>query len=406
MLNRALRALIAGALLFAGPGPASAQSPEYPEGHEAERRVGVGGDFMAIAGPHDNLAFFNYTDYDRNGLRIVRIRLFGEWRPLERFSVVGEVRTENAADLTTPGLYARWRPSAAHDVVIQAGRIPPVAGGYSRHAYGRDNVVLGQPLAYQYLTLLRPDALPQTADDVLRMRGRGWQPSFPIGATTVAPGVPLFAVSRWDTGVSGLWRVRVLEFAGAVTRGAPAVPVVRETNEGLMWSGRAAARLPAGVTLGVSGARGQWLTDDVLALVPDGASRPADQTVLGMDFEAGWGRWLVRSEWIRSAFDVPLGIDATSNLRLSAWSAFAETRYRPHPRWQLGLRVERLDFSSIQNTLHQLTPWDARVDRIEGSIGLRVTRRAEIRGAWQHNWRDGGRVRERGLPALAVLYWF
>jgi len=35
-----------------------------------------------------------------------------------------------------------------------------VIGAFARQAYGRDNLVIGTPLAYQYLTSLRPDALP------------------------------------------------------------------------------------------------------------------------------------------------------------------------------------------------------------------------------------------------------
>jgi len=46
------------------------------------------------------------------------------------------------------------------------------------------------------------------------------------------------------------------------------------------------------------------------------------------------------------------------------------------------------------------------VTRVEAVVGFRVTRPIEIRAGWQHNWRDGGRVHERGYPALQVLYWF
>ena len=57
---------------------------------------------------------------------------------------------------------------AGHNFDIQAGRIPPTFGAFGRHAYGTDNPVIGYPLAYQYLTSLRTDAVPETADDLLR----------------------------------------------------------------------------------------------------------------------------------------------------------------------------------------------------------------------------------------------
>ena len=41
------------------------------------------------------------------------------------------------------------------------------------------------------------------------------------------------------------------------------------------------------------------------------------------------------------------------------------------------------------------TTWDAPVDRAEAAIGFRVTRKLEVRGGYQYDWRSGGRVRER-----------
>ena len=401
------RRTFALALLVSAAPPAAAQVPEYgPPAAGSERVIGGGGEFMTIAGPKDDAAFFNYTDYDRNGLRITRLRLFGEWRPAARVSFVGELRTENGSDLTAPALYGRWRPLVAHDLVIQAGRVPSVVGAFPRHAYGRDNVVLGQPLAYQYLTSLRPDAVPATTDDLIRMRGRGWQPSYPIGSTAIAPGIPLVAVSRWDTGVSGRWRAGRVDLAGAVTRGSPAIPVVKETNDGVMWSGRAGVQLPGGISAGVSAARGQWLSSSVLSLVSDGLARPADQSIVGADAEAGYGPVVVRAEWIRAVFELPVGIGgAGKDLKLAAWSGFAEARYRPHARLQAGLRIERLSFDDVP-AVATAVDWDADVDRIEAVLGLRLSRHAELRGGWQQNWREGGRVRKRGLPVVGVLYWF
>jgi hypothetical protein len=407
MLDRHLACrVLAGVLLAAIPGGAFAQSAEYPDVHAPARQVAGGGELAAIAGRRDNTAFFNYTDYERNALRIARLRLFGEWRPSDRLSVIGELRTENADDLTAPGLYVRWRPIVTQELFIQAGRIPPVVGGFGRHAYGRDNIVIGQPLAYQYLTSVRPDALPATVDDLVRMRGRGWQTSFPLGSSTLTTGVPLISISKWDTGVSGLWRYQWIDIGMAVTRGSPAVPIVRETNSSLMWSGRIAAHVRGGTTVGLSAARGQWLTDDALIAATGDRDRPAAQSILGGDLETGIGKWLIRAEWLRSTFELPIAQAADPDGRLQAWSHFVEARYRIHPRFQLGLRVDRITFSRIKGELLGAATWDADVDRIEGVLGFRATRHIELRGGWQHNWRDGGRVRERGLPALALLYWF
>lgn len=394
------------ALALLVPGVAGAQTRDQPY-PAASSPVSVGGEVSLTLGPRDSDAFFNYTDYQRNALRLARLRLFGEWRMVARLSIVGELRTEDADRIEASALYLRWRPWAAREIVVQAGRIPPVVGAFARRAYGRDNLVMGLPLAYQYLTSLRPDALPATTDDLLRMRGRGWQPSFPIGSGATAPGVPLLSGSSWDTGIEAFWRHHWVEGAGAVTLGSPAVPVVRDRNDGRQWSGRAAVHLPDGLTLGVSAARAPWINRDVMALLPPSFRGAPAQTIVGTDLEFGRQRLLVRAEWLRSVFHLPLIAKPSPEAALSAWSGFVEARYRLHPRWQVAARVERLAFSRVTGTgtLGPI-PWDAPVDRVEGVIGFRVTPRLDLRGGWQHNWRSAGRVHERGFPAVQVLYWF
>src|SRR5581483_9799523 len=67
--------------------------------------------------------------------------------------------------------------------------------------YPSENPLIGYPLAYQYLTSLRPDALPASVDELLAMRGRGWLSSFSLGNLAPEHGVPVANVFRWDTGV-------------------------------------------------------------------------------------------------------------------------------------------------------------------------------------------------------------
>jgi hypothetical protein len=372
------------------------------------RPVSVGGAVSAIVSPRDDGGFFNYTDYDQNGLRVARARLFGEWRLHPSVSVMGELRVESDNGIDVAGLYVRWRPWAAGHLDLQAGRIPPVFGGFGRRVYGRDNPVLGTPLAYQYLTSLRPDALPSTLGDLVRMRGRGWRPSYPVGSQAIGPGLALVSALHWDTGVEARWQAGRVEAAGAWTRGSPAAPVVRETNSGSAWSGRVAVMLLPGMTVAASGARGAWIDDSVLTLLPGNGRRQTSQSVVGADVEYGSGPWLVRGEWVRSVFDLPVTSATSPVQHLSAWSAFAESRYRLRPRWQVAARLEHLAFSAIANPFNggTPTPWDFPVDRLEATIGYRASRQLEIRGGWQQNWRDGGRVTRRGFPAFGLLYWF
>ena len=402
-LRRALQTASLGLVMAVRAAtPAAAQDGQTT--YATDRRVAVGFEGAVVASPRDDIAFFNYTDYEHNALRLVRLRLMGEWRAASALSFVGEVRTQGVDAVDVSALFLRWRPWTDRAITVQAGRVPTLIGVFPRRAYGRDNVVIGWPLAYQYLVSLRPDALPATVDDLLRMRGRGWQPSFPIGSQELRPGVSLISASRWDTGVQISAQVRRLLLAGAVTEGPPAVPSVRDRTPGLGWSGRASFALPAGVIVGASGGTGSWVHQQVLDQVAlEGAA--ATQSVVGVDAEAGRAHWLLRTEWFHSAFTLPIA--AATPLHLGTHAGFVEGRYRFGARWQVGARAERLRFARVEgSTLRGPTPWDADVDRVEAAVAYRVTTTAEIKVAWQHNWRDGGRVRERGFPAIQLLYWY
>ena len=223
MLTRARAAIFA---LLAAALPARQAGAQLPEGPYVadDGRVTLAGEFSATFSRSDRDAFFDYTDYEHDALRTVRARLLGEWRAARRLSLLGELRIENQNSIEAAALYVRWRPWIDRDFDVQAGRIPPVVGAFARRAYGRDNLVIGVPLAYQYLISLRPDALPASVDDLLGMRARGWRLTYPVGSPSQAPGVPLVTAFRWDTGAEAHWRGGSVELAGALTRGSPAAP--------------------------------------------------------------------------------------------------------------------------------------------------------------------------------------
>ena len=52
------------------------------------------------------------------------------------------------------------------------------------------------------------------------------------------------------------------------------------------------------------------------------------------------------------------------------------------------------------------TPWDAPVTRIEAGGGVYLQRNLTVRVVAQHNWRDGGRVRNRTYVSGQLAYWF
>lgn len=388
--------------------PASAQS--LPQGplRSPDGSLVVGGEIVGTVGEADDSAFFNYTDYEHNALRMIRLALAGTWQPLAPIALVAEIRSEDLRHVDAHAAYVRVRPWASHAFDIQAGRIPPSFGAYGRRAYNTDNPLIGYPLAYQYLTSLRSDAIPRSTDDLLRMRARGWLPSFPIGSTAESPGLPLVSAFRWDTGVQGRWAGEHVEVTGAVTAGTLSDPRLTDNNSGRQFSGRVAVKPLFGLVVGASAARGAWLSKDVLSQLPESyASHDYVQRAFGVDAEYSRDHWLVRGEIVWSGWDMPF-VASNEWRELNAMGMWVEGRYRVTPRLFLAARADRLGFSRIRGTLvsDELTTWDAPVERLEVGAGWYLQRNLVARAVVQRNWRDGGRVLEKTYVSAQLAYWF
>jgi hypothetical protein len=376
----------------------------------ARAQVTASGEISATFGSRDDSAFFNYTDYEHNALRMFRVSLAGMWQPGSRVAFLGELRSEDAQRVIPYALYARVRPLAGRAFFVQAGRIPPVFGAFGRRTYGSDaNALIGYPLAYQYLTSLRPDAIPASADDLLDMRGRGWRTDFPVGSTASAPGVPLMSAYRWDTGVEAYAAGRQFEGSMAVTTGTLSNPRVRDDNDGLQVSGRVAWKPAVGLVIGASGSRGAFLSRPLAGLATERSDGPFTQRAFGLDAEYSRDYWIVRGELIHSRWTLPAIAAPYLDDPLRATAGFIEGRYRFGPRYFAAARADRLTFSRIRG--ERLfggvpTPWDAPVTRLEVGGGMYLRRTLTVRGVVQRNWRDGGRVMARTFVSGQVAYWF
>lgn len=397
--------LLAIALLVLGsePGPLSAQSLPTGPVSAFDGRVSVGAEVAATFGEADDSAFFNYTDYEHNALRMFRVALSAAWQPLERLAFVGEVRSEDLDSVRPYAAYVRVRPWRSVPLDVQAGRIPPAFGAFGRRAYALDNPLIGYPLAHQYLTSLRPDAIPAHAADLVQMRARGWRVNYPVGALHEAPGLPLVSAFRWDTGVQARWRGKRFETTAALTNGTLSDPQVGDNNGGKQLSGRFALLPAPGLIIGASAARGGWLDRDVTALLA-GRSDRHSQTALGADFEYSRDYWVIRSEVVWSRWKVPFAATG-QDAGLAALATWVEGRYRITPRIFVAARADRLGFSTLAHDGASIS-WDAPVTRYEANAGYYFQRNLLARLAVQHNDRDGGRVLSRTYVSGQLAYWF
>jgi hypothetical protein len=368
----------------------------------ANGMVVIGTDLSISLTPQDDTdgAWFNYTDYEHNALRLFRVAVNADVRLTDRVSVLTEIRSENGDNVKPYALYVRVRPWRDRPIDIQGGRIPPTFGAFARREYGAGNPLIGYPLAYQYLTAVRPDALPASTDDVLRMRARGWRPSYPIGSLDIAPGMPLITAFRWDTGVQVRVGPESINASAAVTNGTASDPRTRDNNGGKQIAGRLHWRPSAALAIGGSAATGAYVADAALAnaTMIGGTSR-SKQHAFGLDAEYSRDHWMVSGEFIWNRWQVP-----TLSETLDATSAFVEGRYKISPGLFVASRIDHLGFGELASSFGTRT-WDAPVTRFETGAGYYIRRNLIAKGTYQHNWRDGGPVTSRGLFAAQLHFW-
>jgi len=376
----------------------------------ADGRVIVSGDVSAGYGS-DDPGFFNYTDYDHSALRVLRMDLSAAVKAGPHFTLLGEIRTENLDGVHPYALYLRVRPWTTRDFDIQVGRVPPTFGAFARRTYANDNPLIGYPLAYQYLTTLRPDALPASAEELLGKRSSGWLVRYSVGNPAAGAGVPLVSAFRWDTGVQAHATLGMVSATAAVTAGTVSNPLFSDDNHGRQIAGRVELRPAAGLIVGTSLARGPFVTQAASqAVAGDGRSSDVTQTAWGADAEYSRGHYLVRLETIASQWRIPATPPAAPlralRMPLSAVSLSAEGRYKLRPDLYVAARYDDLGFSD-QTEASGTLAWDAPVRRIEIGAGYSIERNLLLKGSVQYNTRDGGRLAPRArLAAAQLVFWF
>jgi hypothetical protein len=400
-----LRAALFAVLALGHSLPARPQALPSEPVTFADGRVTIGGDVSVSYGSED-LGFFNYTDYEHSAFRLFHADLTTSIGMGGHFSVLGELSTENGDHPEAYALYLRIRPWIDRPFDIQAGRVPPTFGAFGRHVYSTDNPLIGFPLAYQYLTSLRADALPLNANELLSMRGRGWLSQFSLGDRNPAEGLPLVSAFRWDTGVQLHAASAVVDLTAAVTAGTLSNPLVRDDNSGRQIAGRVSVHPFAGLVLGTSAARGPFVSSTAArGAVGDGHDGAFTQTAFGGDIEYSHAYYLVRAEAVFSEWKVPSVGAPVIDTPLRALATYVEGRYKIRPGLYVAARADHLGFNEVTGSVGPQT-WEAPVTRFEVGAGYSIQRNLVLKVSCQRNTRDGGRVTRSTLGAVQLLFWF
>ena len=131
---------------------------------------------------------------------------------------------------------------------------------------------------------------------------------------------------------------------------------------------------------------------------------------MGADAEYSRDHYLLRLETIVSRWQIPV-VPAPPSLfalqtPLEALSTSAEGRYKLRPDLYVAARFDHLGFSDEMGAAGTL-PWDAPVTRIEIGAGYSIQRNLLLKGAFQHNDRDGGVLQQVAhMFAAQLVFWF
>jgi hypothetical protein len=385
---------------------------DTPAPPQAPRRLTVGIEGLVSVATDDS-GYFNYSDYERSTTELVRLRMDASLRLGPRAALLLEGRMDNGGGPSLSAAYLRVRPFEGHAFDVQMGRIPPVFGAFGRRAYGVDNPLIGLPFIYQYLTSLRSDSLPASADDLVAMKGQGWANYYPIGSSEWDHGLPLVAADRWDVGVQARWAAERVTVAMAVTQGSQCNPRVRDDNPGKQVVGRVEVRPALGLVLGASAAQADYVDESAVAALPP-ASRGAshDQQAFGLDAEFSRGHWLLRTEGILSRWFVPPVDEPFVPSPLQSWGVFVEARRKIRPGLYAAARFDHAGFSTLTASPPEgsatplVTTWEAPVTRVEVGAGYNIRHNVVLKAVVQQNWRKEAAEQSDMVIAAQTQFWF
>jgi hypothetical protein len=374
-------------------------------------RLTVSGDASAAVSTSDHDTYFNYSDYQYDTMRLVRLGVAASLRLGPRVTAVTEVRAEGETEggpwrAYPVSLFLRVRPLRESSLAVTAGIVQPAFGTFMQRRYGADNLLIGYPLAYQYMTAVRADALPATADDVLANRARGWAPQYCTGAGYGVSGLPLISSTGWSPGVTVSARSAIVAATMAVTKGGLAAPGSANWDVGWEVTGRVELRPKTGLVLGVSGAHGAFVDGRLSSIVATAvANRDPRETAFGVDAEYSWGYWLLRIESVVSRRTYPAFRAPYLSDPLTAVGIDGELRYKIRPGLYAVVRLGHLAFGTIEGSAGP-AGWDADVTRVEAGLGYSIIRSILVKVVYQYNRRDSTRSPVLSLGAAQLVVKF
>ena len=334
------------------------------------------------------------TQYAVDGGRATfgwRADLFFDAEVTDQIVFLSNVRMTQAQRFRVDLFVVRFTDLAGPALNIDAGLLDVPFGNLGDRRFPKTNPFLALPLGREHLTSLRSSNYELWMSDA--------------SATAAGDGVPIIDGALYDIGLKTFGTAGIFDYSIAVINGMVSstysyAPDGLNDNAGLGVSARIALTPSTGLTIGLSAAAGQFMSEDVAGYYGGTEPNPHDpadhpQRIAGLDLEWAWEHFTLYAEGFlnRWEFSDVYGAD------LDAAGVSAEVRFVPAARFSLAARVGGISFNTLPEpgdpayagTIPGAT-WDHNVLRLEGAAGYRFTREVLLKAVYQH-------VRTYGLPS-------
>lgn len=313
-----------------------------------------------------NTAFRGDSPYNA-----ARLRLFASHWINDRIGIFTELLFDYGADPRVNGAYVVVNEIGGRPwLSARLGLAPNLVGSFGlRSTYFNSNPLIGVPLVWQYRT---------------NLGGSGAATAAGLSSATgePGPGLPMLYDSCWNLQWELLGEFGDFEYSFGMTPGSMSNPIKSTFVPGSTWMGRVGYVPLPGLRLGVSAARGPYLSKPE----PDASGNlpytqdPSDfeQGLVGVDLEYQRGPVVLHSEVYGVRYEAPLIQDD-----LEAVGGYAELRLDLLPGWHLAGRVGGLFFTDIDDGSGAAAPWDHDTRRTEVALGYRVAREVLLKLDWQ-----------------------
>lgn len=295
---------------------------------------------------------------------------------------LSNVRMMQDAELHVDLFVLRLTSLAGPALNLEAGLLDVPFGNLGDRRFPKANPFISLPLGREHRTSLR------SSDYGLWMADARY--------SAAGNGVRLVDGALYDAGVKAYGTIGMFDYAVALVNGAVSAtgsyaPGGINDNHGFGQAVRLALTPSTGFTVGISGARGPFISGSAASYYGSsytGGHDPAAhlQQIAGIDVEYAYEHFTFYAEGFlnRWEFSDEYGAD------LDAAAISAELRFVPATRISLAARVGAISFSELPaagdpgyyGTIPG-TPWDRDVLRIEGAAGYRISREVLLKAVYQ-----------------------